>query len=867
MNRFLLVILLSLGLIQLTYARHIKGGEISYIYLGPGITPGTESYQITLRLFLDCGASGQQLDPDANIGVFKNFNEAAIPGSPFTFPLVNDEFISLGSPNPCIVSPSAVCYRLRTYSKVVELPIEPGGYTFVFQRCCRINGLVNLSPNGNIGSSYTCKMMGTDALGTGTNSSPAFAIKDTVLICQNRPFTLDFSAMDLDGDSLTYEFCDAYTAQGGNGGIINPVPPGQLGFVSYGPGFSGTTPLGSQVSIDRKTGLIKGLAPNGGDYVISVCVKEYRNGKLISDHRKDFNLKVDQQCDLAAAFLKPVYTNCDDFSFTFNNESPPSPLIHTYLWDFGVRNISNDTSNLPNPTYTYSDTGEYRFKLVVNRGEQCPDSAEAVLKIYPGFYPGFTITGSCIQLPYTFKDTTRVRYGTVNDWTWDFGDEGSTEDFSFKPTDKWTYSSSGLKQVKFIVSTTKGCTDTLYQDLVVREKPLINLAFRDTLICSVDTLQLRINGTGIYKWAPVYNIENINIPSPYVFPKTTTTYKVDLNDNGCTNTDSVRVRVVDVVTLNAGNDSTICTGDSILLFPSTDGLRFNWTPAISLNDPLLKTPIAFPSTTTTYRLTASIGKCSKTDDITIKTVPYPVSNAGPDATICYDDTIRLNASITGNRFNWSPTNRMLDASSLNPAVFPLNSTLYTLTVFDNLGCPKPGISTVRINVRPRIVAFAGNDTNIVVNQPLQLTGSGAPFFNWSPGNFLNNPNISNPIANLSDNYRYILKAYTAEGCYALDTINIKVFKTGPDIFVPNAFVPGGRNRILRPIPVGIATFQYFRIYNRWGQLVFETRHAIAGWDGSISGRQQPSGTYAWVASGIDFNGKLVLRKGTSVLIR
>lgn len=854
-------------MVSQTFARHIKGGEISYVYLGPGTTPGTETYQVTLRLFLECGATGQQLDPDANIGVFKNGTESSIAGSPFLFPLTSDEFISLTTPNQCIQSPSPVCYRLRTYTRVLELPIEPLGYSFVFQRCCRINGLVNLSPNSNVGSSYTCTMMGKDVLAGGTNSSPSFFIKDTILICQNRPFSLDFSAYDGEGDSLSYEFCDAYTAQGGNGGIINPVPPSQLSFVNYTPGFSGSSPLGPQVTINRKTGLIQGIAPPGGDYVISVCVKEYRNGKLISDHRKDFNLRVDQLCDIASAFLKPEYTNCEDFSFTFNNESPPSPLIHSYLWDFGVANLGNDTSNLPNPTYVYSDTGTYKFKLVINRGEQCPDSSEAILRVYPGFHPGFTITGACIQLPYTFQDTTKARYGVVNEWTWDFGDETSTEDFSFLPSDKWTYKTSGPKQVRFMVRTSKGCADTLYQDLIVREKPIVNLAFRDTLICSIDTLQLRINGNGIYKWSPGYNIENTNISSPYVFPKLTTTYKVDLNDNGCTNTDSVRVRVVDLVTLFAGNDSTICTGDSLILSPQTDGLRFIWTPSNSLSDPGAKNPVAFPSVNTTYRVTATIGKCSKTDDIFIRTVPYPTSIAGVDTTICYDDTIQLHAAIIGSRFSWTPTTSMINPNSLSPHVHPLSNTTYTLTVYDTLGCPKPGISQLMINVRPKINAFAGNDTSVVMDQPLQLSGSGAPLFTWSPSRFLNNYTIGNPIARLTDNYTYILKASTIEGCYALDTINIKVFKTGPDIFVPNAFVPSGRNRILRPIPVGIAKLEYFRVYNRWGQLVFETKNPIHGWDGRLAGNLQPNGTYAWVARGIDYTGAVVIRKGTAVLIR
>lgn len=854
--------------LQPLYARHIKGGEISYTYVGPGQSAGTDRFIITLRLFLECGASGQQLDPDANIGIFKNGTEAAVIGSPFLFPLTSDQFINLTTPNPCISSPSPVCYRLRTYTRTIDLPKDPDGYTMVFQRCCRINGLINLSPNNNVGSSYTCKMGGTSVLGSETNSSPSFAIKDTVLICQNRPFQLDFSADDIDGDSLSYEFCSAYSAnQGGGGGVVDPVSPGRIGFVNYSDGFSGSSPLGPQVAINSKTGLISGLAPGGGDYVISVCVFEWRNGAVISEHRKDFNIQVDQRCDLAAAVLNPTYTNCDNFSLSFQNESPPSTLIHTYLWDFGVGGLLNDTSVLSNPSFTYPDTGVYRLRLIINRGEQCSDSTEADVRIFPGFYTGFTMNGACVQLPYLFTDTTKARYGTVNAWRWNLGDETTFADTSDRRTVGWKYSTAGQKPVALIVSTSKGCIDTVYKMVDVRERPLVNLAFKDTLICSIDTLQLVINGPGLYSWQPNYNITDPTIASPFVFPKQTTVYRVDMNDNGCTNTDSVRVRVVDFVTLNAGPDTTICLTDSITLKPSTDGLQFSWTPAATLSNATVKNPFAFPTGTTTYRLLSRIGKCSAVDDITVRTVPYPFSNAGADTVVCFEDTATLNGIITGSSFSWSPSDYLGNPRALRTLAYPPVSTVYTLRVSDTLGCPKPGISSKLVEVRPKIVAFAGNDTAVVLGQPLQLRGSGAEFYQWTPSQYLNNPTIINPVAVLNDNFRYIMKAYTIDGCFALDTVQVKVFKTAPDIFVPNAFAPRGVNRLLRPIPVGIATLSYFRVYNRWGQLIYHTSEVGRGWDGTVTGKDQPGGTYIWHAMGKDYTGKTIVRQGTAILVR
>jgi gliding motility-associated-like protein len=110
---------------------------------------------------------------------------------------------------------------------------------------------------------------------------------------------------------------------------------------------------------------------------------------------------------------------------------------------------------------------------------------------------------------------------------------------------------------------------------------------------------------------------------------------------------------------------------------------------------------------------------------------------------------------------------------------------------------------------------------------------------------------------------------TDNGCFALDTVFIRVFKTDPDIFVPTAFTPNGdkRNDVLTPIPVGIAEFQFFRLYNRWGQLVFSTTEVGKGWNGLINGREQGSDTFVWHVRGVDYTGRVIDKKGATTLVR
>jgi gliding motility-associated-like protein len=301
-------------------------------------------------------------------------------------------------------------------------------------------------------------------------------------------------------------------------------------------------------------------------------------------------------------------------------------------------------------------------------------------------------------------------------------------------------------------------------------------------------------------------------------------------------------------------------------------LQFQWTPAATLNNPAIVNPIATPITTTVYQLLARIGSCSATDDLKVITVPYPYSNGGNDTTICYNTAAQLNGSYTGISFSWSPVNHLNNPNIINPIATPTRTTPYVLTVYDTIGCPKPGRDTVIVTVLPKVRAFAGRDTSVVVGQELQFNGSGGTSYVWSPSTGLSSVLISNPIGiydSETDSVRYKLVVTDQAGCVDSAFVLVKVFKTNPYIFVPSAFTPNGDglNDIIRPIAVGIKQIKYFSIYNRWGQMVFTTRTNGQGWDGKIAGKPQNSGVFVWMVSAIDYIGKPIFLKGTVTLIR
>ncbi len=458
----------------------------------------------------------------------------------------------------------------------------------------------------------------------------------------------------------------------------------------------------------------------------------------------------------------------------------------------------------------------------------------------------------------------------VNYWSWDFADNGVSDKSGLQnPT--YTYTGLGIKNVRLIAGNSFGCLDTVYKQVDIIEKPPITLGFRDTLICVNDHLQLSADGMGDFTWTPIVNLLNADTKTPVVSPPSTMFYYVDLDDNGCRNRDSVLVRVVDHVTVKAMPDTVICAGDQVQLKLVSDGLRYSWTPASQLQNPGMAFPTAITKATTVYEVTAIIGGCSAKDQVTVKTIPYPVANAGPDTLICYKTTAVLNGSSDGSSLLWSPAATLSSNTSLHPIARPEATMNYVLTVFDNKGCPKPGRDTVLVKVLPPIKAFAGNDTSVVINQPLHLDATGGIKYQWVPSTGLSNPSIANPVVmftNSAEKMYYKVRVYNEAGCVDSASLSIKVFKSLPDIFVPNAFTPGkSQNNVFRPIPVGILQIDFFRVYNRQGQMLFSASESGKGWDGTLSGKPQTPDTYVWMVQGKDFTGRAIFKKGTVILIR
>ena len=423
----------------------------------------------------------------------------------------------------------------------------------------------------------------------------------------------------------------------------------------------------------------------------------------------------------------------------------------------------------------------------------------------PDFSSNVGTNGICFGPPITFTDNS-VSFAPIQSWYWDFGD-GTTSNLRNPPPH--LYPSPGIYQVKEVIIGLDGCiSDTLKKNITIGSKPIADFQVFDTCMgTSVRIVDRSSNMVGaINQWTWLLDgVVAANSQQPVLIASTPGPHIVKL-----------------VVKTNVGCES----------------------------DTVTRTFIAHPT---------------------------PVINViAPDG--CADQPINFFANQTDNLTTitqWSWNFGDGNTSQLQNPVHSYsqggNINVHTTATASN-GCVSVVINKI-INVAS-VFAKASNDTLILKNISFPLhvdyAGSfnGTPSFLWSPSTGLSNPQVSNPTSVLQDDITYVVTVTTSQGCEAKDSVKITVFK-GSAVYVPTGFTPNsdGKNDNLRGLYIGIKKVHYFRIYNRWGQQIFSTNSLSEGWDGTIKGVKQQTGTYVWMLKAEDIAGKIYEMKGISTLIR
>lgn len=456
-----------------TYATHIVGGEIFYDYLG------SNNYRVTLKLYRDCYLGQAPYDDPATIFIFDNSGmfidslEIPFPGSRHLPTTIN---------NPCFIPPTDVCVEEAIYTETVNLPPIPGGYNLTYQRCCRNNSILNLVSPGDVGSTYMAHIPENTL--AAVNSSPRYNNFPPIFLCANVPLVFDHSASDPDGDSLYYELCDPFTgltpacpilgpqAVGTGGGacaIIADPPP--YPFVPWLSSYNAAYPMSASpaLTIDPHTGLMTGTPDMIGQWVVGVCVSEYRNGVLLDVNKRDFQFNVVNCPNLpVAAITLPLHENaCFGLQADFTQSSLNAT---TYYWDFGDPTTTSDHSTQYSPSWTYPDTGVYNVTLIINPGTICADTNVSTVTIQNLLAPTFIHNGSACVDNNSFNFTAAGEFDGTGTFAWNFGSHASTPSANGQSLSNVTFDTAGTFPVTLTVSE-HGCIEQYTDNVNVYARP------------------------------------------------------------------------------------------------------------------------------------------------------------------------------------------------------------------------------------------------------------------------------------------------------------------------------------------------------------------------------------------------------------
>ncbi len=431
-----------------------------------------------------------------------------------------------------------------------------------------------------------------------------------------------------------------------------------------------------------------------------------------------------------------------------------------------------------------------------------------------------------------------------------------------------------LVPVNYYVTVTNGsCVsrDTIHFDIIN-----VNAnAGADQSICAGDSVQLNGSAVGFYNWSPITNISNPAILNPIVFPQLTTAYILTSTATTCTKRDTVLITVISQVPAFAGNDVSICLGSSVQLNGSYGAGANNglWLSNYAISDPTLSNPIVSPLVDTSYIFRAGFGNsCYGYDTMLVSVISYPTVNAGPDIHYCFNSLGQINASIINyDSFYWKPITGLFNSQALATAVSGNINTKYIL-VGSNKGCESR--DSLYLLVQPKVLA------QFKATPPVTIAPAQIQFNNQSQNSFFYSWNFgdgtlgseTNPIHayNKTGIYTIRLIASDSLGCTDSTVFDINIINS-PYLFLPNAFTPNSDdNNDFFGVIYNPDAFKFLKytIYNRWGELLFQT--LVPGgkwWDGSYNGALCQADVYVYVLEAEDLTGKTYALSGNVTLLR
>ncbi|MEQ8580049.1 MAG: T9SS type A sorting domain-containing protein [Balneola sp.] len=467
---------------------------------------------------------------------------------------------------------------------------------------------------------------------------------------------------------------------------------------------------------------------------------------------------------------------CEGESVELNGSSSKTNVTYEWLPDVGL----NDNS-IPNPIASPSSSTVYSLAVTDVLGCTVTDDVKVTVEAKPDLIVGPKIfICSSETEPVDLRNDINISGGT------------------------FTSSSSGLDGVLyygnredpgiyFVDYTVQvgNCELTGTREIQVLGDPITSVNGTNFTICKGENIQLSATGGNSYSWFPTNGLSDPDIANPIASPNVTTTYTVEItNVNGCSVSRNIEVEVLSVNAF-AGNDVSICEGESIQLSAS-GGNFYSWSNGNSLNNANVSNPVASPIVTTTYLVTVtSRDGCIDTDEVTVVVEPAPLLDLGGEITLCQDPDesidVRTFANISGG--TWSSESPALDGVIFNPGAEDPGIVFLNYTVNES-GCTINGTKEIRILPKPIVTVIS--DQEICNGESVQLSASGGVSYEWFPKTNINNAFVFNPIVSPSSTTEYTVFVTDFNGCVNSNTVEVSV-NTPQTTIIPNTTICQGES--------------------------------------------------------------------------
>ena len=616
--------------------------------------------------------------------------------------------------------------------------------------------------------------------------------------------------------------------------------------------------------------------PSDGTYVIQLIAKTDSNC-------------VDTFQTVTTIYPKPnavlsVANQCLYDTVFFNDQSSINipDTITSWQWDFG--DGTSSTQQLP--SHLYSADGAYNIELIVGSNNSCADTFQTTVLVFTVPDALFAVGDDCLNDPAVFNNQSTISSGGIDGYQWDFGD-GVT---STQQSPQYVYSIDSIYTVQLIVTSDSGCTDTT--TAVTTRYPIPKANFEVTPQCLYDPLNFDDTSTGnITTWEWDFGdgsaVDNTQITS-HLFP-TSGDFDVSLvltSNNGCKDTIFQTVTVFPVPTPNF-NNGPVCLNEqsqfSDASTVTTGSIAFwDWDFGDGIGNSSVDNPLYVFGAAGLYDVTLTVTSdsgCMADTLIQVEVFVLPTPLFTSD-TVCQMKPSNLRDLSFNNIVNWAWDfdDGTVDVINQNPIHLYDSAGTYavSLLVTDGNGCSDSivlpvivsPLPTADFELFPQEVTLVGPTVNFT------NTSTGATDYLWNFGDFTTSTNFDtvHTYSN-SDTGTYPVKliVFDSMGCSDI-LVQYIVIKGGISLHAPNAFSPSSeieKNRVFIPEGIGIGEVFNMQIYNRWGDLIYETDDINKPWDGTSNNSDKIAqmDVYVWWVHLTDSDGKRHRYIGHVTLLR